>query len=103
MKNESVKKTKTDAEILNEILSKYKPKTNWINKGSNVKDNTNVGDIKEFAAPKNILQNLCWQIADMKGMNVQNQSSVSPFTYYLYLNQNRIFMPQNTINQQLLK
>jgi len=56
-----------------------------------------------LASPNNILQNLNWQLADMKGMNVQNQSTVSPFTFYLNLNQNRIFMPQNTINQQLLK
>jgi len=103
MKTESVKKTKTNAEILNEILTKYKPKTNWLNMGSNVIDNTNVGGIKKSAVPKNILQNLSWQIAVMKGMNVQNQSSISPFAFYLYVNQNRIFMPQNTINQQLLK
>ena len=95
MKTVSEKKTKTNLEILNEILSKYKPKTNWLNLGSNVIDNANVGGIKKPAGPKNILQNLSWQIADMKGMNVQNQSSISPFVFYLNLNQNKIFMPQN--------
>jgi len=103
MKKELVTKTKTNAELLNEILSNYKPKTNWINKDSNVKGNTDVGGIEKFASPNNILQNLSWQLADMKGMNVQNQSTVSPFTFLLNFNQNRIFAPQNTINQRNYK
>ena len=103
MKTELVTKTKTNLEIINDILSKYKPVTNWTNKGSNVKESTNVKGTKNFASSNNILQNLYRQNTDMKGMNVQNQSSVSPFAFYLNLNQNRIFMPQNTINQQLLK
>lgn len=103
MKTEVVKKTKTNFEILNEILSKYKPKINWINRGKNGKNSANVEDIKKIASTDNILQNLSWQIADMKGMNVQNQSSISPVAFYLNLNQNRIFMPQNTINQRNYK